>query len=71
VRVPVFLGIGERDITGPPHEVVASFPASRAVTLHVLPGTGHSHFAFPTCEQLFECVARWSGDVRIQYPLPP
>jgi pimeloyl-ACP methyl ester carboxylesterase len=56
VRVPVFLGIGERDITGPPHEVPASFPASREVTLHVLPGTGHSHFAFPSCEQLFDRV---------------
>src|SRR5262249_3287592 len=53
VRVPVFLGIGERDITGPPHEVVASFPASRDVTLHVLPGTGHSHFAFAKCAGLF------------------
>jgi len=60
VRVPVFLGIGERDITGPPHEVVASFPTSRDVTLHVLPATGHSHFAFATCEALFERVARWS-----------
>ncbi len=56
VRVPVFLGIGERDITGPPHEVPASFPASRDVTLHVLPATGHSHFAFATCEALFERV---------------
>jgi len=64
VRVPVFLGIGERDITGPPHEVVASFPTSRDVTLHVLPGTGHGHFAFPTCERLFERIAAWSGDVR-------
>jgi alpha-beta hydrolase superfamily lysophospholipase len=64
VRVPVFLGIGERDITGPPHDVVASFPASPDVTLLVLPGTGHSHFAFASCEALFERIARWSGDVR-------
>ena len=56
VRAPVFLGIGERDITGPPHEVVASFPGSRDVTLHVLPATGHSHFAFPSCEALFQRV---------------
>ena len=60
VRVPIFLGIGERDITGPPHEVVASFPASHDVTLHVLPGTGHSHFAFATTEALFDHIARWS-----------
>jgi len=60
VRVPVFLGIGERDITGPPHEVPASFPASPDVTLHVLAGSGHSHFAFPSCERLFERVAHWA-----------
>jgi alpha-beta hydrolase superfamily lysophospholipase len=66
VRVPIFLGIGERDITGPPHAVVASFPASPDVTLLVLPATGHSHFAFPTCDHLFERIARFSGDVRSQ-----
>lgn len=60
VRVPVFLGIGERDITGPPHEVVASFPASPDVTLFVQPGAGHSHFAFASCERLFERVAHWA-----------
>ena len=59
VRVPIFLGIGERDITGPPHEVPASFPASHDVTLHVLPGTGHSHFAFASCEPMFERIADW------------
>jgi len=63
VRVPVFLGIGERDITGPPHEVPASFPASRDVMLHVLPGTGHSHFAFATCERLFDRVAAFARSV--------
>jgi pimeloyl-ACP methyl ester carboxylesterase len=62
VRVPVFLGVGERDITGPPHEVPASFPASRGVELCVLPATGHSHFAFPTCELLFERIAGWARE---------
>jgi len=60
VRVPVFLGIGARDITGPPHAVPASFPASLDVTLYVQPGAGHSHFAFPSCERLFERVAHWA-----------
>ena len=62
VRVPVFLGIGERDITGPPHEVPASFPASPDVILHVMPRTGHSHFAFATCERLFDHVAHWAPE---------
>ena len=61
VRVPILLGIGERDITGPPHAVPASFPASPDVSLLVLPGTGHSHFAFATCERLFERVAGWAS----------
>ena len=60
VRVPVFLGVGERDITGPPHELPASFPASPDVTLYVQPGAGHSHFAFATCESLFERIAGWA-----------
>jgi len=64
VRVPVFLGIGDRDITGPPHEIPASFPQSRDVTLYVLPGTGHSHFAHPTCVGLFERVGRWLEALR-------
>lgn len=63
VRVPVFLGVGERDITGPPHEIPASFPASRDVTLFIQPGAGHSHFAFASCETLFARIARFCGDV--------
>jgi pimeloyl-ACP methyl ester carboxylesterase len=67
VRVPVFLGVGERDITGPAHELPAAFPASRDVTLHIQPVAGHSHFAFPSCEGLFERIATFvgsgSGDV--------
>ncbi len=64
VRVPIFLGIGERDITGPPHAVPASFPGSTDVTLNIQPGAGHSHFAFATCEALFERIARWAGILR-------
>ena len=64
VRVPVFLGIGERDITGPPHEVVASFPASPDVTLFVQPGAGHSHFAFASCERLFARIGDVLQDVK-------
>ncbi|MFP5307274.1 MAG: alpha/beta hydrolase, partial [Gammaproteobacteria bacterium] len=45
--VPVFLGIGERDMVGPPHRVPAAFTGSRDITLYLLPETGHSHFLFP------------------------
>ena len=45
-------------------EIPASFPQSRDVTLYVLPGTGHSHFAHPTCVGLFERVGRWLDSLR-------
>lgn len=61
IRVPIYLGIGERDMVGEPEKVPASFPASRDVTLQVLPQTGHSHFLFPAREQLFDGIADWAA----------
>jgi pimeloyl-ACP methyl ester carboxylesterase len=63
VDVPVMLAIGDRDICGPPHEVPASFPASRDITLLVLAETGHTHFVFPSRQELFDRVARWAATV--------
>ncbi|MGH8455508.1 MAG: alpha/beta hydrolase [Stenotrophobium sp.] len=60
VDVPVFLGIGELDMVGPPHQVPASFTGSRDVTLHILPQTGHSHFLFPARTGLFDRLALWA-----------
>jgi pimeloyl-ACP methyl ester carboxylesterase len=59
IDVPVYLGVGEHDMTGPPQEIPAAFPASPAVTLEIYPGTGHSHFLFPARRQLFEQLGRW------------
>jgi pimeloyl-ACP methyl ester carboxylesterase len=63
VASPVFLGVGEFDMVGPTHEVPASFPASRDVTLHVIPETGHSHFLFPSRIGLFDRLAAWARTV--------
>ena len=63
LAVPVFIGVGERDMTGPPEAIPASFPASPAVTLEVLPETGHSHFLFPTRGRLFQRLDDWAGDL--------
>ena len=59
IAVPVFLGLGERDMAGPPHAVPAAFPKSFDVTLHIIPETGHSHFLFPTRTGLFDRLAAW------------
>jgi pimeloyl-ACP methyl ester carboxylesterase len=59
LEIPIFLGLGDRDIAGPPHEIPASFPASPDVTLLVLPSTGHCHFLFASRQHLFARAASW------------
>lgn len=63
VDVPVFLAVGDRDMTGPAHAIPASFSGSADVTLLVLPETGHTHFIFPSCTQLFRRLADWARSV--------
>lgn len=60
VRVPVFLGIGERDMVGEPQAVPAAFSASPSVELFVQPGAGHSHFLFESRFELFDRLAAWA-----------
>jgi pimeloyl-ACP methyl ester carboxylesterase len=60
IEVPVFLGLGSRDLAGPPHEVPAAFERSRQVHLCVLPDTGHAHFLFASRTRLFARLAAWA-----------
>lgn len=59
IDVPVFLGLGERDMAGPPAEAPRAFGASPGVRLEVLPGAGHSHFLFASRVVLFDRLAEW------------
>lgn len=59
IQVPVFLGLGERDMAGPPGAAPAAFTASASVQLEVLSETGHSHFLFPSRAALFDRLAAW------------
>lgn len=61
IDVPVFLGLGERDMAGPPHEIPAAFPASQEVSLCVLPEAGHAHFLFASRTRLFARLAQWAN----------
>jgi pimeloyl-ACP methyl ester carboxylesterase len=63
VEVPVFLGVGDQDMTGPAHVLPASFSGSSDVTLLVLPDTGHTHFIFPSCDQLYKRLADWAFSI--------
>jgi alpha-beta hydrolase superfamily lysophospholipase len=59
VTVPVFLGAGARDITGPPHEIPVVFSGSHDVTLFVLPEAGHNHNVAPNRQRLWDRMASW------------
>ena len=59
IDTPVLLAVGDRDIAGPPHQIPANFPASRDVTLLVLPATGHCHFLFASRQRLFARAQDW------------
>ncbi|MDP3859771.1 MAG: alpha/beta hydrolase [Stagnimonas sp.] len=59
ISVPVFLGLGERDMVGDPQRVPAAFSASPAVELYLQPGAGHSHFLFDSRFELYDRLAGW------------
>ena len=60
IDVPVFVGLGELDMAGPPLEAPKAFTSSRAVTFCLLPGTGHSHFLVAARTMLFDRLAEWA-----------
>lgn len=68
IDVPVFLGVGDDDITGPPHRIPADFPNARDVTLFVLEGSGHAHNVAPRRAVLWDRIAAWVRSVVLQVP---
>jgi alpha-beta hydrolase superfamily lysophospholipase len=61
VDVPLLLAGGDSDLCGPARELAADFPRSPAVSVLELADTGHSHFAFPSVDELFPRIAAWAG----------
>jgi pimeloyl-ACP methyl ester carboxylesterase len=59
IDVPVFIGLGERDLIDNPHAVVASYTGSSDVTLSVLAGAGHCQFQAANRHALWRRIAQW------------
>jgi pimeloyl-ACP methyl ester carboxylesterase len=59
IDVPVFLGVGQYDITGPSHQIPAQFPHSTDLTLFVCPHMGHNHNVAPTRTLLWDRLHVW------------
>ena len=60
VDVPVFIGVGDRDIMqGDPREIPNALPSCDDITLFVLRDAGHNQNVAPNREQLWDRIAAW------------
>ncbi|MDX3884237.1 MAG: alpha/beta fold hydrolase [Sphingomonas sp.] len=63
IGVPVFLSVGERDMTGPPHLLPADYARCPDFTLHVVPTSGHHVFVAPETDRLYRRILNWVDGV--------
>lgn len=59
IDVPVFVGVGGNDITGPAHLIPGDFPNAHDVTLYVLEGAGHTHHIDARRAELWDRIVAW------------
>lgn len=60
VRVPVLVANGERDTCPSPHAEAAAYPASRDVSIFIVPTMAHMHNFASTRERLWQRLHDWS-----------
>jgi len=63
IDVPVFVGVGENDIAGPPREIPASLTGCDDITVFVLAGAGHNHNVHADREVLWNRTVAWMRSV--------
>ena len=63
IDVPVFLGFGERDITGNARATADALPRCPDITLFELAGSGHNHNVAPNRSQFWDRLATWAAGV--------
>jgi pimeloyl-ACP methyl ester carboxylesterase len=65
ITVPIFLGVGERDIATGYRTAAAGFISSPGVTTFVLEDAGHNHNVEPTRQVLWDRLVRWMNVVEV------
>ena len=61
--VPVFLGVGAQDMTGPPHRLGAAYRSCGDFTLYVSPQAGHHIFVAADASRLFRRITSWTAGI--------
>ena len=59
IEVPVFVAVGENDITGPVAELAALLRSAPAVETFVLAGAGHNHSIAANRTELWDALGAW------------
>jgi pimeloyl-ACP methyl ester carboxylesterase len=73
--IPVFIGVGDRDVTPEPHREPAAYEKATDITLFVCERMAHMHNFATTRLLLWDRLAHWSATVAAQrqpaVPTPP
>lgn len=66
IKVPVFIGFGERDLSLDPYIEPSGYSSSPDVTLYILKGSGHCHNLSSTRKRLWRRLCDWiETDIRV------
>lgn len=60
IDVPVYICLGERDVSPAPHAEPALYGSSRDITLHILPHSAHCQTFASTRHQMWNRMHHWS-----------
>ena len=60
IEVPVFVGVGERDVCPDPHAEPSAYKGARDVSLYIVPRMAHMHNFASTRRQLWDRLIDWS-----------
>ena len=63
IDVPLFLAVGDRDITGRPEAIAPRFSAAPDICLLVMENAGHHPFVAPSANRLYAELAAWAADI--------
>jgi len=67
VKVPVLVGVGERDVCPEPHAEPSAYKGSNDVSLFIVPRMAHMHNFASTRTQLWSRIESWSRRVASAY----
>ena len=62
IDVPIYINLGERDVSPDPHAEPGFYRASRDITLHILPRSAHCQNFANSRIEMYDRIDRWVRD---------